>query len=96
MIEMRQDPTTRTWILVGRSGGDPGRKESPDGCPFCPGREAETSQEIETPFDRILPFWVRPEAFEVSLERLHILARSNVPELHGAVSAAAGDVLAVF
>ncbi|HEU5393908.1 MAG TPA: HIT domain-containing protein [Candidatus Methylomirabilis sp.] len=42
MIEMRQDPTTRTWILVGRTGGDPGGKESPDGCPFCPGHEAET------------------------------------------------------
>jgi len=42
MIEMRQDPTTRTWILVGRAGGDPGRKEAPDGCPFCPGHEAET------------------------------------------------------
>jgi UDPglucose--hexose-1-phosphate uridylyltransferase len=42
MIEMRQDPTTRAWILVGRSGGDPGRKEAPDGCAFCPGHEAET------------------------------------------------------
>jgi len=42
MIEMRQDPTTRTWILVGHTGGDPGRREAPDGCPFCPGREAET------------------------------------------------------
>ncbi len=42
MIEMRQDPTTRAWILVGHSGGDPGPKESPDGCPFCPGHEAET------------------------------------------------------
>jgi UDPglucose--hexose-1-phosphate uridylyltransferase len=42
MIEMRQDPTTRTWILVGRTGGDPGRKEAPDGCPFCPGHEAKT------------------------------------------------------
>ena len=42
MIEMRQDPTTRTWILVGHSGGDAGRKGTPDGCPFCPGHEAET------------------------------------------------------
>lgn len=42
MIEMRQDPTTRTWILVGRSGGDSARSETPDGCPFCPGHEAET------------------------------------------------------
>jgi UDPglucose--hexose-1-phosphate uridylyltransferase len=42
MIEMRQDPTTRAWILVGRAGADAGRKEAPDGCPFCPGHEAET------------------------------------------------------
>jgi UDPglucose--hexose-1-phosphate uridylyltransferase len=42
MIEMRQDPTTRAWILVGHSGGDPGRKEAPEGCPFCPGHESET------------------------------------------------------
>ena len=38
MIEMRQDPTTRVWILVGHSG----RKETAAGCPFCPGHEAET------------------------------------------------------
>jgi UDPglucose--hexose-1-phosphate uridylyltransferase len=42
MIEMRQDPTTRTWILVGHAGGDRGRTEAPAGCPFCPGHEAET------------------------------------------------------
>ena len=48
MIEMRQDPTTRAWILVGRAGGDPGRKEAPDGCPFCPGHEAETPPAVAT------------------------------------------------
>jgi UDPglucose--hexose-1-phosphate uridylyltransferase len=42
MIEMRQDPTTRIWILVGHSGGDAGHKKTPAGCPFCPGHEAET------------------------------------------------------
>jgi UDPglucose--hexose-1-phosphate uridylyltransferase len=42
MIEMRQDPTTRIWILVGHAGGEPGRGEGPDSCPFCPGHEAET------------------------------------------------------
>ncbi len=42
MIEMRQDPTTRTWILVGHTGGERGRKEAPESCPFCPGHEAET------------------------------------------------------
>jgi UDPglucose--hexose-1-phosphate uridylyltransferase len=42
MIEIRQDPTTRTWILVGHSGADVGQKHAQDGCPFCPGHEAET------------------------------------------------------
>ncbi len=42
MIELRQDPTTHAWILVGRTGGDPGRKEAPRTCPFCPGHEADT------------------------------------------------------
>lgn len=42
MIEMRQDPTTRNWILVGEMRAESGRREIPDGCPFCPGHEAET------------------------------------------------------
>lgn len=41
MIEMRQDPTTRIWILVGRTGETP-PKASSDTCPFCAGHEAET------------------------------------------------------
>jgi len=48
MIEMRLDPTSRSWILVGRSGADPGRKEAPLTCPFCPGREAETPPALAT------------------------------------------------
>jgi UDPglucose--hexose-1-phosphate uridylyltransferase len=42
MIELRQDPTTRTWMLVGRAGEGPSPKESPETCPFCPGHEADT------------------------------------------------------
>ena len=42
MIEMRQDPTTRAWILVGHAGGDSGRKQTSAGCPFCPDQEAKT------------------------------------------------------
>ena len=42
MIEMRLDPTTRNWVLVGHTGGDSGQKAVSDGCPFCPGHEAET------------------------------------------------------
>lgn len=46
MIELRLDPTTRNWILVGRSETDPGLKEAPRECPFCPGREAATPPTI--------------------------------------------------
>ena len=48
MIEMRQDPTTRTWVLVGRAGAGSHSQSalSPDHCPFCPGREAETSPPV--------------------------------------------------
>ncbi len=42
MIEMRQDPTTRIWILVGESGSERTRSEAPEVCPFCPGHEADT------------------------------------------------------
>jgi UDPglucose--hexose-1-phosphate uridylyltransferase len=42
MIEMRQDPTTRIWILNGRVGAAPARSEPVVICPFCPGREADT------------------------------------------------------
>ena len=42
MIEMRQDPTARVWILNGRVGAAPTRSDPVTACPFCPGREAET------------------------------------------------------
>ncbi len=46
MIDLRQDPTTHAWILVGRTGGDPGRKEAAATCPFCPGHEAQTPSPV--------------------------------------------------
>jgi UDPglucose--hexose-1-phosphate uridylyltransferase len=42
MIEMRQDPTTRIWVLNGRVGAAPARSETAATCPFCPGRESDT------------------------------------------------------
>jgi UDPglucose--hexose-1-phosphate uridylyltransferase len=39
---MRQDPTTRIWILVGQPGAAADRKKPPASCPFCPGHEADT------------------------------------------------------
>lgn len=44
--EMRLDPTTRTWILVGKPPQEPAGKQAPEGCPFCPGREGETPPPI--------------------------------------------------
>lgn len=52
--ELRQDPATRNWVVVAPertrrpdSFGRPGRREPDEpGCPFCPGREAETPDEV--------------------------------------------------
>lgn len=44
--EMRLDPTTRTWILVGKAQEEPEEKQAPEVCPFCPGREADTPPTI--------------------------------------------------
>jgi UDPglucose--hexose-1-phosphate uridylyltransferase len=48
MIELRQDPTTRTWILVGQAGDGVRSRQAlaPERCPFCPGREAETEPAV--------------------------------------------------
>jgi UDPglucose--hexose-1-phosphate uridylyltransferase len=52
--ELRQDPATRNWVVVAPdrsrrpdSFGRP-RRQKPDesDCPFCPGREAETPDEV--------------------------------------------------
>ena len=52
--ELRQDPATRNWVVIAPersrrpdSFGRP-RRQQPDesGCPFCPGREAETPGEV--------------------------------------------------
>jgi UDPglucose--hexose-1-phosphate uridylyltransferase len=50
MIEMRQDPTTRTWVLVGQTGDDLHSRLAlaPEHCPFCPGREADTAPAVAT------------------------------------------------
>ena len=45
---MRQDPTSRVWILVGHPGGDSDRKRTLPICPFCPDHEAETPPTVAT------------------------------------------------
>ncbi len=54
MTELRQDPSTRNWVILsparGRRPHDVHAGEhsgDPSNCPFCPGREADTPPEIE-------------------------------------------------
>lgn len=54
MTELRQDPTTRNWVIIApersrrpatyRSPDRPAAEMAP--CPFCPGREGETPDEL--------------------------------------------------
>lgn len=53
MTELRQDPTTRNWVILApqrnrrphdRRGAE--QPSSPQDCPFCPGREHETPAEL--------------------------------------------------
>ncbi len=46
MIEMRQDPTTRNWILIGQSGQATPPDPPSELCPFCPGNEAHTPPSV--------------------------------------------------
>jgi UDPglucose--hexose-1-phosphate uridylyltransferase len=36
-MELRKDPITRSWVILGHPENPP---STPDGCPFCPGQEA--------------------------------------------------------
>lgn len=53
MTELRQDPTSRNWVILAperslrpHDHAAPRRVPSAVGCPFCPGREAETPAEL--------------------------------------------------
>lgn len=54
LTELRQDPATRNWVVIAPERSSrpdsfgPSRKRTPDesSCPFCPGREAETPDEV--------------------------------------------------
>ncbi|HHL39734.1 MAG TPA: hypothetical protein ENJ37_04455 [Deltaproteobacteria bacterium] len=47
MGEMRLDPTTQTWVLVGE-GRARGGRSCPRHCPFCPGGESRTPAELDS------------------------------------------------
>ncbi|GIW07452.1 MAG: galactose-1-phosphate uridylyltransferase [Dehalococcoidia bacterium] len=54
MTELRQDPSTRNWVVIAPERGrrpdvfraQRGRLPGDAACPFCPGREAETPGEL--------------------------------------------------
>lgn len=55
MNELRQDPTTRNWVIMAPArhvrphdaeAGTPSHPDGPSGCPFCPGNEAATPPEL--------------------------------------------------
>jgi len=70
MSELRQDPSTRDWVVIAPERGlrphtvaephvGPARMTEP-GCPFCPGHEAETPPEVwRLPPERTEPWRVR-------------------------------------
>jgi UDPglucose--hexose-1-phosphate uridylyltransferase len=45
-MELRKDPITRSWVVVGHPDYAPAPA---DGCPLCPGREAETTTLLALP-----------------------------------------------
>ena len=70
MSELRQDPSTRDWVVIAPERGsrphmvtqEHTRREvgTEPGCPFCPGHEAETPPEVwRLPPDRSEPWRVR-------------------------------------
>jgi UDPglucose--hexose-1-phosphate uridylyltransferase len=78
MSELRQDPSTRDWVVIAPERGlrphlvaqpeplPPGTTETT--CPFCPGHEAETPPEVwRLPSDQTEPWRVRvvPNRFPV-------------------------------
>jgi UDPglucose--hexose-1-phosphate uridylyltransferase len=44
-MELRKDPITRSWVLVGH----PEHAEIPEGCPLCPGHEGEQQTVLVRP-----------------------------------------------
>jgi UDPglucose--hexose-1-phosphate uridylyltransferase len=55
-MELRKDPITRSWVVVGH----PEHASMPEGCPLCPGHEAEQHTLLTRPNDgpwkvRVMP-----------------------------------------
>jgi UDPglucose--hexose-1-phosphate uridylyltransferase len=55
-MELRKDPITRSWVVVGH----PEHAAMPEGCPLCPGHEAEQHTLLSRPNDgpwnvRVMP-----------------------------------------
>ncbi len=48
MAELRMDPTTGNWIIVGKTGEWDDNFHQPEACPFCPGKEEVNPPPITT------------------------------------------------
>jgi UDPglucose--hexose-1-phosphate uridylyltransferase len=48
MAELRMDPTTGNWIIVGKTGAWDDKFHQPEECPFCPGKEEANPPPITT------------------------------------------------
>ena len=51
MADLRMDPTTSNWIIVGKTGTWDYNCTKPEACPFCPGKEAHNPPAITTVHD---------------------------------------------
>jgi UDPglucose--hexose-1-phosphate uridylyltransferase len=83
MSELRQDPSTRDWVVIAPERGlrphlvaqPPARAAGEPGCPFCAGHEAETPPEVwRVPPERTAPWQVR-----VVPNRFPMLAPDGTP-----------------
>lgn len=67
MADLRQDPTTGNWIIIGKTGSWDDKLHPLQDCPFCPGREALNPLPIRTINDSKGNWLVRvfPDRFPV-------------------------------
>lgn len=67
MADLRMDPTTGNWIIVGKTGGWDNSFHQPEECPFCPGKEEINPPPITTINDSQGNWLVRvlPDKFPV-------------------------------
>ncbi|HEU4542766.1 MAG TPA: DUF4931 domain-containing protein [Jiangellaceae bacterium] len=85
MTELRQDPTTRNWVIVAperslrpRDGAGNDARRASGGCPFCPGNESMTPPETWR-----LPAGDRGWRIRVVPNKFPVLTPTDRPERRG-------------